>query len=98
MEPVMVTSIEPGYYEPGWGGIRIENLYVVKELSSENGSAWYGFEPLTYIPFDKRLIDLNHLSKAQREWLEQYNKAVVETLTPTLNSSEAEWLKEACRL
>lgn len=97
LEPGMVTSIEPGYYEPGWGGIRIENLYVVKELSSENGSAWYGFETLTYIPFDKRLIDLNRLSTGQREWLEQYNFAVVEKLTPTLDSLEAEWLKEACR-
>ena len=98
LEPGMVTSIEPGYYEPGWGGIRIENLYVVKDLSSENGSAWYGFEPLTYIPFDKQLIDKNRLSSAHREWLEQYNKAVVEKLTPTLDLSEAEWLKEACRL
>lgn len=98
LEPGMVTSIEPGYYELGWGGIRIENLYVVKDLSQENSSAWYGFEPLTYIPFDKRLIDLNRLSTGQREWLELYNKAVVEILAPTLDSTEAEWLKEACRL
>lgn len=98
-EPGMITSIEPGYYEPGWGGIRIENLYVVKDLTTENGSKpWYGFEPLTYIPFDKRLIDLNRLSTAQREWLERYNEAVVQNLTPTLHSAEAEWLKEACSL
>jgi Xaa-Pro aminopeptidase len=25
----MINSIEPGYYQPGWGGIRIENLYEV---------------------------------------------------------------------
>jgi Xaa-Pro aminopeptidase len=97
LEPGMVTSIEPGYYEPGWGGIRIENLYVVK-VSPENGLAWYGFEPLTYIPFDKRLIDLSRLSTGQREWLEGYNKAVVEKLAPALDSTEAEWLKEACSL
>ena len=95
LEPGMITSIEPGYYEPGWGGIRIENLYVVK-LSQENGSTWYEFEPLTYIPFDKRLIDLNRLSTSQREWLELYNNAVVEKLAPTLDATEAEWLKEAC--
>lgn len=92
LEPGMVTSIEPGYYEPGWGGIRIENLYVVKDF----GSSWYGFEPLTYIPFDKKLIDLNRLSTQQREWLQKYNQAVVQKLTPTLDSAEAEWLKEAC--
>lgn len=98
LAPGMVTSIEPGYYEPGWGGIRIENLYTVKELSTENEKAWYGFEPLTFIPFDKRLIDLNRLATTQREWLDRYNDAVVENLTPTLNSAEAAWLKEACNL
>ncbi len=97
LEPGMVTSIEPGYYEPGWGGIRIENLYVVKDLSPENGSKWLGFESLTYIPFDKRLIDIHRLSTQQRNWLDQYNLAVVEKLTPTLDSTEATWLRDACR-
>jgi Xaa-Pro aminopeptidase len=92
LEPGMITSIEPGYYEPGWGGIRLENLYVVQD----NGAAWYSFEPLTYIPFEKKLIDLNRLSTQQREWLQKYNQAVVHKLTSTLDSAEAEWLKEAC--
>ncbi len=99
LEPGMVTSIEPGYYLPNWGGIRIENLYVVKDLSTEtdaNTMPWYGFEPLTYVPFDKRLIDLNRLSQKQREWLEWYNAAIVEKLTPTLEPAEIEWVKAAC--
>ena len=99
LEPGMVTSIEPGYYLSNWGGIRIENLYVVKDLSTENDgntTPWYGFEPLTYVPFDKRLIDLNRLSQKQREWLEWYNAAIVEKLTPTLEPAEIEWVKAAC--
>jgi Xaa-Pro aminopeptidase len=103
LEPGMVTSIEPGFYQPGWGGIRIENLYVVVDLSAENGEApaagatpWYGFESLTYIPFDKRLIDLNRLELRHRQWLERYNAAIVEKLAPALESEEADWLKEAC--
>ncbi len=31
LKPGMVFSIEPGYYEPGWSGIRIEDLVVLKE-------------------------------------------------------------------
>ncbi|MFB2976345.1 aminopeptidase P family protein [Microseira sp. BLCC-F43] len=99
LEPGMVTSIEPGYYLPNWGGIRIENLYVVKDLSTEtdaNTTPWYGFEPLTYVPFDQRLIDLNRLSQKQREWLEWYNWATLEKLTSTLEPAEAEWVKQAC--
>jgi Xaa-Pro aminopeptidase len=34
LEPGMVTSIEPGFYQPGWGGIRLENLYLVREVNS----------------------------------------------------------------
>lgn len=105
LEPGMITSIEPGFYQSGWGGIRIENLYVVKDLSAVHDSppgaavtAWYGFEPLTYIPFEPRLIDWNRLEPLQRQWLERYNAAVVEKLTPTLDASEAEWLKAACNL
>lgn len=105
LEPGMVTSIEPGFYEPGWGGIRVENLYVVKDLTEfqPEGTAppkviWYGFEPLTYIPFDQRLIDLNRLSDRQREWLQAYHQAVVEKLAPTLSEPEAQWLQAACAL
>lgn len=104
LEPGMVTSIEPGFYQPGWGGIRIENLYVVKDVSSEmqtqaiNQTAWYGFESLTYVPFDKRLIDLNQLERKQREWLEHYHATVVAKLAPTLTPEEAAWLKDVCRL
>jgi Xaa-Pro aminopeptidase len=95
LEPGMVTSIEPGYYQPGWGGIRIENLYVVIEMPSKNDTVWYGFEPLTYIPFDRKLINADRLSKTQLAWLNNYHAAVVEKLAPVLDSATLEWLKTA---
>ncbi|XGV95283.1 MAG: aminopeptidase P family protein [Leptolyngbya sp. BL-A-14] len=110
LEPGMVTSIEPGFYKPGWGGIRLENLYVVKDLTSAdtpeptqespdpNKLSWYGFEPLTYIPFEKRLIDRDRLDSRQREWLQQYHDTIVAKLTPTLSPEEAAWLGTVCDL
>jgi Xaa-Pro aminopeptidase len=99
LEPSMVTSIEPGFYESNWGGIRIENLYIVVELpdkKEENETPWYRFEPLAYIPFEKKLIDLNRLNSRQREWLDWYNAKIVEKLTPSLESDDARWLKQVC--
>ncbi|MEB3288097.1 MAG: aminopeptidase P family protein [Vampirovibrionales bacterium] len=88
--PGMIVSIEPGYYEPGWGGIRCENLYVVVEVSP----GWYGFESLTYIPFDNRLIDFESLDSKQADWLASYQRAVVEKTGNRLEASVLAWLKE----
>ena len=35
MAPGMVTTIEPGIYLPGLGGIRIENDYLITATGSE---------------------------------------------------------------
>jgi Xaa-Pro aminopeptidase len=99
LEPGMVNSIEPGYYEPGWGGIRLENLYLTVDLGTDSaGIRWYGFESLIYIPFDKKLIDLERLSDKQLQWLRQYYKTIVEKIGPTLPADEAAWLEALCRI
>jgi Xaa-Pro aminopeptidase len=35
----MIVTVEPGIYIPGWGGIRLENMYVVREDGCENLNA-----------------------------------------------------------
>ncbi|MDX2255027.1 MAG: aminopeptidase P family protein [Pseudanabaenaceae cyanobacterium bins.39] len=94
-----INSIEPGYYQPEWGGIRLENLYFVKESQTNqgNGQTWYEFESLTYIPFDRQLIDRQKLNPQQIAWLENYYQTVITKLTPMLSEEEALWLKNACQ-
>jgi Xaa-Pro aminopeptidase len=31
----MVVTVEPGIYIPGWGGIRLENMVVVRDEDCE---------------------------------------------------------------
>ncbi len=35
LEPQMVFTVEPGIYIPGWGGIRLENMVVVRDKGAE---------------------------------------------------------------
>jgi Xaa-Pro aminopeptidase len=51
---------------------------------------------LTYIPFDKKLIDRNKLNPQQIAWLESYYLAVVQKLSPFLTDEETAWLNQAC--
>ena len=84
----MITSIEPGYYEASFGGIRIENLYVVEEAGEQEGRTWLRFAPLTYIPMDRRLIDEALLDTSDREWLTRYHDDCRENLAPYLTDKE----------
>lgn len=36
LKPGMIVTVEPGIYIPGWGGIRLENMGVVRENGFEN--------------------------------------------------------------
>ncbi len=94
LEPGMITSIEPGFYEPGWGGIRVENLCEVQAIPEQAG--WLKFEPLTWIPFDRRLVDESLLSAEQQQWLQHYHRRVYEMFMTDLSPEEAEWLRSAC--
>ncbi len=105
-----INSIEPGYYQPLWGGIRLENLYFVKQVpdsnlnpnlspssnANQNSTPWYEFESLTYIPFDKKLINRDKLNPQQITWLENYYAIAIAKLSPMLTTEETTWLKQAC--
>lgn len=70
-------SDEPGYYEPGVGGVRLETvLHTVKKTlpyQDKNYGQFLGFEPVCLVPFEPHLIDYNLLNEVQINWLNYYN-------------------------
>ncbi|AWF79891.1 aminopeptidase P family protein [Microbulbifer sp. A4B17] len=93
LQPGMIVSNEPGFYLTGQYGIRIENLVFVKK--SENYPGFLEFKELTLAPIDRNLIDVELLTKAEREWLNRYHQRVRNVITPLVSEKTAEWLKLA---
>ncbi|MEE1227897.1 MAG: aminopeptidase P family N-terminal domain-containing protein [Lachnospiraceae bacterium] len=90
----MITSDEPGIYLEGEFGVRIENLIVcVKDQENEFGT-FLKFEPLTMVPYDRDAIDITLLTEKEKNWLNQYQKKVYDTISPYLSAEESQWLKE----
>ncbi|MEN3972293.1 aminopeptidase P family protein [Sphingomicrobium sp. XHP0235] len=93
----MILSNEPGYYKAGEYGMRIENLVlVVKVGETDDGTDILGFETLTFAPLDRRLIDVDMLSPAERQWVDDYHAKVMEKIGPQLEGEELDWLKGQC--
>lgn len=93
----MTTSIEPGLYISGKHGIRIENEVYVKEDTVNEFGRFMRFENLTYLPIDTRPVNIDMLEMWEIEWLNAYNKKCEEVLSPYLDGSDLEYLKESCK-
>ncbi|KAF6994641.1 hypothetical protein CFC21_011297 [Triticum aestivum] len=91
----MIVSNEPGYYEDNSFGIRIENLLLVKEVNLANsfgGISYLGFEKLTFVPIQRKLIDLPLLSPSEINWVNEYHEQVWEKVSPFLSGNSLNWL------
>ncbi|KAL8667635.1 MAG: hypothetical protein Q9202_000490 [Teloschistes flavicans] len=74
-----VLSDEPGYYEDGNFGIRIENMIMAKEAETNHhfgDKPWIGFEHVTMVPMCRKLIDGKMLTVEERSWLNEYHQEV----------------------
>ncbi len=93
----MILSNEPGYYKTDAYGIRIENLELV--IGTDIAGAEKpvnAFETLTLAPIDRRLIDVQMLSPAERKWLNDYHAGVNRAVRPHLNDDATRlWLDQA---
>ena len=87
----MIVSNEPGYYENGKFGIRIENLVTVTKINNK-----FKFKNLTLAPMDKSLIKKNILNKKEIGWLNNYHSKVFHNLKKFMNKSELVDLKNSC--
>ena len=90
----MTTTIEPGYYENGAFGIRIENVTLVTRAGetawrgapafSFGPAPWLELEALTLVPIGGPLLDPDALSADDKAWLNAYNARVAQQLAPLL--------------
>lgn len=87
----MFLSDEPGFYKPGDFGIRIENdMEVVKTNKSVyDGEQFLRFNTITYVPYERSLIDVSLLTSAQYDAINQYHANVATILEPLLKGDQA---------
>lgn len=94
--PGMVITDEPGIYEEGHMGIRIENELICVEAGESEYGKFLRFEPLTYVPIDTSCVLVDELTREEKQWLNDYHAQVLAKLRPLLNEGEAAWLAAKC--
>lgn len=65
-----VVTIEPGVYLPDQGGVRVENVVIVKR--DEFKPDHFVFENLVFVGYDWELIDVEQLDDQEKEYLKRY--------------------------
>lgn len=97
----MFLSNEPGYYEDGKFGIRLEDIVqIVNADNAPNDFAGRGaltFHTVTLCPIHTKLIKVELLTASERSGLNAYHKRVYDTLSPLLDPSDTltlNWLRK----
>lgn len=98
LAPGNVLSDEPGYYEDGKFGIRIENMVLVKEVETKHkfgDKPYLGFEHVTMVPYCRKLIDVERLTRREIHWLNAYHEDIWSKTSGYFEkgSLALEWLK-----
>ncbi|KAF9358009.1 hypothetical protein BGX26_002649 [Mortierella sp. AD094] len=96
--PGMTLTNEPGYYEDGKFGIRIENVLLVRKAKTKHhfgGKEYYGFEHITFVPIQTKMIEKSLLSSAEIDWINRYHAECLEKVEPYLEKGSLgyKWLK-----
>ena len=83
LRPGHVMSNEPGFYQKGKFGIRLENMIYVKKFKNKTY-----FKNLTMVPFDKELINFKLLTKKEKDYLINYNLEIYSNVEKYLSYKE----------
>ncbi|CAH9085157.1 unnamed protein product [Cuscuta europaea] len=98
LQASMTVTDEPGYYEDGNFGVRLENVLIIKEADTKfnfGNKGYLSFEHITWAPYQRKLIDVSLLVSKEVDWLNGYHSKCKEILAPYLNESEMAWLSKA---
>ncbi|RWS28994.1 aminopeptidase-like protein, partial [Leptotrombidium deliense] len=79
----MILSNEPGYYEDGKFGIRIESLVLVKKAETKynfGDTNFLKFDTITLVPIQTKLLDPSLLTSEEIEWLDNYHQQCREVI------------------
>lgn len=101
LQASMTVTDEPGYYEDGNFGIRLENVLIIKKADTKfnfGGKGYLAFEPITWVPYQNKLIDVSMLTPAEVDWVNNYHIACREKLRPYLKGVDLEWLEKSTEL
>mgnify|MGYP001161585345 FL=1 len=92
----MFFSDEPGYYEDGNFGIRLETILrvVAINLTETTYGEFVRFEPVTLVPFEPKLIDFELMSTKQIEYYNTYNEKIInQVLTLVEDERTRQWIE-----
>ena len=95
-KPGMIVTDEPGVYEGGVVGIRIENELECYHKASNQYGEFLAFRPITFVPIATSPIVPGVLSRDELDWLNAYHREVFEKLAPCLTEDERDWLAKKC--
>uniref|UniRef100_A0A7N8YEG4 Xaa-Pro aminopeptidase 1 n=1 Tax=Mastacembelus armatus TaxID=205130 RepID=A0A7N8YEG4_9TELE len=99
LEAGMIVSDEPGYYEDGCFGIRLENVVLVVPANPKYNYRNRGsltFEPLTLVPIQVKMMNTELLTQKERDWVNEYHRKCREVVGAELERQDKkealEWL------
>ena len=95
-KPGMIVTDEPGVYEGGVVGIRIENELECYHKASNQYGEFLAFRPIMFVPIATSPIVPGVLSRDELDWLNAYHREVFEKLAPRLTEDERDWLAKKC--
>ncbi|KAH6671634.1 metallopeptidase family M24 [Plectosphaerella plurivora] len=89
LAPGNVVSIEPGFYEDGAFGIRIENLAMVTEVKTKHSfgdKPYLGFEHVTMVPYCRKLIQPSLLTDSEKSWINNHHADILQKTRDMIQS------------